>query len=79
MEELEQTQPQNQTENQSQPEPSSPANAEPDMAALIAEAEHRGYIRGRNEQIDQLNLEASQSDDDSCPSFLAHIRPCFWD
>ncbi len=52
----------------------------PDIARLISEAEQRGYIRGRNESIDSLVIDDDNiSDDDSCPSFLAHIRPGFWD
>lgn len=63
------------------------------LRRLVAEAENRGYIRGRNENIESW-LDASDpfvpshgsdkasttpDDDDSCPEFLAHIRPGFWD
>lgn len=58
-----------------------------DMARLIEEAEQRGYLRGRNEKItetvmppDRMTAESDDDEDieDSCPSFLAHIRPGFW-
>lgn len=60
---------------------------DPEVRRLIDEAEQRGYLRGRNDNIDEListRFAASSpfSDDDpieSCPSFLAHIRPGFWD
>lgn len=74
-----------------------PAAAEPadesfnpeEVRRLVEEAEHRGYIRGRNENIGELvdrrfgNEATSPADDDetieSYPSFLAHIRPSIWD
>lgn len=56
---------------------------------MIEEAEKRGYLRGRNEQIEawlmtpESNAPGSSfdicNDDDSCPEFLSHIRPGFWD
>ena len=56
---------------------------------LVEEAEKRGYLKGRNEQIEEwLKSPESNSpgqafdvysDDESCPEFLAHIRPGFWD
>lgn len=60
----------------------------PEVRRLIEEAEQRGYIRGRNEQIEQVvmqpldddpTLPPAYSDSDSCPSFLANIRPSIWD
>lgn len=63
----------------------------PDIARLIEEAEQRGYLRGRNEQIEAEIMSPSDpyfgpppaqptdDDDDSCPGFLAHLRPGFWD
>lgn len=59
---------------------------DPEVARLIAEAEERGYIRGRNDKIEQTVMRIDdepgyQSVDDgcdSCPSFLSHIRPSFW-
>lgn len=58
-----------------------------DMARLIEEAEQRGYLRGRNEKITETVMSpesigpADDEDDaeNSCPSFLAHIRPGFWE
>lgn len=65
-----------------------------DLRLLIAEAEQRGYLRGRNEQIEELLMKPDDdlyglpdgfdSDldnlaDDSCPGFLSHIRSDFWD
>lgn len=58
----------------------SPPHIDEQTALLIAEAEQRGYIRGRNEAIDALLIdEPLDGYDDSCPSFLADIRPGFWD
>lgn len=57
-----------------------------EVERLVAEAEQRGYLRGRNETIETEVMPApapSASDDstvgESCPSFLAHLRPGFWD
>lgn len=58
-----------------------------DISRMIEEAEQRGYLRGRNEKItetvmspDNSQPEACEEDcEDSCPSFLAHIRPGFWE
>ena len=73
-------------------EPSEPADEafnQEEVRRLVEEAEHRGYIRGRNENIGELvdrrfgNETALPADDDetieSYPSFLAHIRPSIWD
>ena len=73
-------------------EPSEPADEafnQEEVRRLVEEAEHRGYIRGRNENIGELvdrrfgNEATSPADDDetieSYPSFLAHIRPSIWD
>lgn len=73
-------------------EPSEPADESfnpEEVRRLVEEAEHRGYIRGRNENIGELvdrrfgNEATSPADDDetieSYPSFLAHIRPSIWD
>lgn len=84
-------------------EAKTPENVSPDVAPdviqvsydatkvrqMIEEAEKRGYLRGRNEQIEawlmtpESNAPDSSldlcNDDDSCPEFLAHIRPGFWD
>lgn len=56
---------------------------------LIDAAEKRGYLKGRNEQIEAWLMTPDSnapdpsfeldSDGDSCPEFLAHIRPGFWD
>lgn len=58
-----------------------------DMARLIEEAEQRGYIRGRNERIEEIVIKPlepdgdpkADGDDDSCPEFLSRLRPGFWD
>lgn len=57
-----------------------------EVERLVAEAEQRGYLRGRNETIEAEVMPApspSAADDstvgESCPSFLAHLRPGFWD
>lgn len=68
-------------------EAAAPADGDPEIARLIAEAEQRGYLRGRNEQIEATMMEqpdtagSPQRDasEDSCPGFLSHIRPDFWD
>lgn len=60
---------------------------DPEVRRLIEEAEQRGYIKGRNEQIDQVVMQPldnpyqmpAYNDSDSCPSFLANIRPSVWD
>ena len=60
------------------------------LERLLEEAEQRGYLRGRNERIEQevMNPLAAPApaddsgdgdDDETCPSFLAHLRPGFWD
>ena len=75
------------SENSEHSEHSEISNS-PELRRLIEEAEQRGYIRGRNEQIEQLvmqpldddpTLPPAYSDSDSCPSFLANIRPSIWD
>lgn len=69
------------------------AVSQDDLCRLIAEAEQRGYLRGRNQQIEELIMKPDDlyglpdgfdSDldnlaDDSCPGFLSHIRSDFWD
>lgn len=57
-----------------------------EVERLVSEAEQRGYLRGRNETIEAEVMPApapSAADDstvgESCPSFLAHLRPGFWD
>lgn len=61
----------------------------PDVEALIAEAEQRGYLRGRNEAIEVEMRRLSQwenrrnPDDDernvSQPLILNHLRRSVWD
>lgn len=72
----------------SEPSEISDLSDNPEVRRLIEEAEQRGYIRGRNEQIEQVvmqpldddpTLPPAYSDSDSCPSFLANIRPSIWD
>lgn len=87
----EQQQQQQQPEQQQQQTAGDKQDApDPDIQRLIDEAEQRGYIRGRNESIDSIISkhfdDGISSDSDSCadpsepcPSFLAHIRPGFWD
>ncbi len=64
-----------------------------DIDALVAEAEQRGYLRGRNERIsEELDAPAlygipgrddaakSQEEDPNNPcGFLSYIRPSVWD
>lgn len=72
---------------------SPPVDVTPDIDRLINEAEQRGYIRGRNERIEaeimtpsdpyfgpsSIESVTEDDDDESCPGFLAHLRPGFWD
>lgn len=71
------------------PEPS--PEPDPDIEAMLAEAEQRGYLRGCNEQIETLMQQpdlwhgtpagsAARTDDDE-PQILIlnHIRPSVWD
>lgn len=63
----------------------------PDQETLIAEAELRGYLRGRNEAIERLMREPSTlerptdpapgvpSDPDSSPMILSNPRVSIWD
>lgn len=61
-----------------------------DIDTLIAEAEQRGYLRGRNEQIDRLISTqrpmwqssahvSSLPADDTCVVILDNVRPSIWD
>jgi len=59
-----------------------------DMERLLAEAEERGYTRGRNERITELMEHPSQADPslhDTPPCgeprilILDNIRPSIWD
>lgn len=57
----------------------------PDIDRLIAEAEHRGYMRGRNESIEQLMRPAESPADDGInrdrPSevlILNNLRESVW-
>lgn len=58
-----------------------------DLARMLEEAEQRGYMRGRNERIEEIVMKPlydddygdDSNDDDSCPGFLTHLRPGFWD
>lgn len=66
-----------------------PCGETPDVETLIAEAEHRGYLRGRNESISELmktpaefereeNLPASGVDTVNVP-ILQRERISIWD
>ncbi len=68
----------------------SPDGDEPelDLDALIEEAEHRGYLRGRNEAIGQVKRRLAQwevprvpeSDSTtSTPTILANLPTSIWD
>ncbi len=70
-----------------QPEPAAPDNAE--LQRLLAEAEQRGYMRGRNEAIENLmqapalfeSTAAPTTDSTANPAdgFLSGLRPGVWD
>ena len=63
---------------------------EADLATRLAEAEQRGYLRGRNEAV-QLAMErpamwqvagsqlCAEPPTESDAAFLRHIRPSIWD
>lgn len=58
-------------------------NSETALEQLIAEAERRGYER-RSRELEEQKASAAPhvvEDDglDSCPAFLSHLRPGFWD
>ncbi len=84
----------NQPETEPQPDSQTPSDApaepspEVDIEQLIAEAEERGYLRGRNESIASLMGSPSASDpslpDNSTADrgqtlILNNIRPSIWD
>lgn len=68
--------------------PESPAPSADELAAMLAEAEQRGYLRGRNEQIElamrapSLWHESAPPCDDAAeelqPAILANLRPSVW-
>jgi|GEM_PF-963733 len=76
-------------------EASSPADAAPTdetrLQAMLAEAENRGYLRGRNESIEELmsrpgmlernaaQRSADDADGGSEPMILSHCRVSIWD
>lgn len=62
-----------------------------EFRAMLAEAEQRGYLRGRNESIEQLMRQPGMMEplavaeegatipDDNPPQVLSRIRPSIWD
>lgn len=62
--------------------------SELDLDALIEEAEHRGYLRGRNEAIGQVKRRLAQwevprvaepTPSTSTPTILANLPTSIWD
>lgn len=52
----------------------------PDIETLVAEAERRGYIRGRNERIEELMAEPGVWEQpESQPEILSRRRRSIWD
>lgn len=52
----------------------------PDIEALVAEAERRGYLRGRNERIEELMAEPGVWEQpESQPEILSRPRHSIWD
>lgn len=52
----------------------------PDIETLVAEAERRGYIRGRNERIEELMAEPGVWEQpESQPEILSRHRRSIWD
>lgn len=77
-------------ESRPQPDESSVATPHPDVESLVAEAEQRGYMRGRNEALAERMNEpglwqlATTGDDFAVPAseevtILNGIRPGVWD
>lgn len=69
-------------------EPSETESEKPDLEALLAEAERKGYLKGRNERIEELMreprmfqqlTEPKPSTPQTEESFLANMRPSIWD
>lgn len=78
-EETQPQQPEEAIENQPRPE----ANEAPDIETLIREAEQRGYLRGRNELIENLRDIPQAWPDPDDPSschleFMNRPRPSIW-
>ena len=72
------------------PAPPASAATGTDMEAAIAEAEQRGYMRGRNERIEELmhrpgimerpgSQEIHQATTRNDRGFLSHIKVSIWD
>lgn len=49
-------------------EQEAPAEKQPDMAARLAEAEMKGYLRGRNERIEELMREPTMYERQTAPA-----------
>lgn len=71
-------------------EPPATTEPSPDIEALIAQAEQRGYLRGRNESIEELMRRPammetiapappSAAEPDEEPMILRHRRISIWD
>ncbi len=73
-------------------EPTAAAGSAPDeeeVARLVAEAEQRGYLRGRNEKIamemrspslwETIRDDDQPDDDAEPPAILRYLRPSVWD
>ena len=79
----------NENEASAEEAPTEAIETKPDLEALIAEAEQRGYLRGRNESIEQLMQTPSgfespigvktTDDTNGEPLILSNIRPSIWD
>lgn len=71
------------------PQPESSAPDEAEIQRLLAEAEQRGYMRGRNEAIENLMqapalfestaAPAADSTPNPADGFLSGLRPGVWD
>lgn len=82
-----------QLDQSGQPDQSEEASASspPDLDRLVAEAEHRGYLRGRNEAISEamtsrplwensrLTEARALERPDPASLFLSRLRPDVWD
>lgn len=72
-------------EEQAEPSEAEPEPQEPDIEAMLAEAEQRGYLRGRNARIDELMSPPGGAPDNAAPPasteilILNNLRPSVWE
>lgn len=79
------------TDTGAPPEPPAPQPPAADLEAALAEAEQRGYLRGRNERIEELMQRPGIMERDTTqvineadgngaePAFLSRLNVSIWD